>query len=474
MKLIFFLVFLYISLCDIVPYQGLRVSMTKKSFGLDAFNQLKVLIDHLQNTTFPNVSDTYGHGFFEQGLNLTDIGVQSLVIDDVAFDLANINVINNSFVIKGGHGCVAMTILYRYETQFMNMHLFGSSGHIMLKAQNMTIAFTYDPVYQKINCKIKELFWNVTVTSYENLYIFQRSVFDWIEFIFNKNILPVIHDDLDQSFIHFNDYFLNMYQRINNVYKASIKLDLVNQLSNFTQISDGSLVMAFNSNLSMPDHNLFKIMNKRLFSDVARESDLEICFNSQLVPDSFDITGKAGVYDISGTAKKIFKLDSNGTIADFARIITGLSLEYNYDLLIDTQCQIEKDYTVNDITYRHFTNPPTRLIVPFNCNFTTHGNLILETIMFIKANYNSISVQENIMLGLLDNITIHSIYSDPLIPKDGMQELFLILQPATSYFDHQSLISPGFKLDPLRRSALSFVKASNRLYETCYEYKEMT
>ena len=94
--------------------------------------------------------------------------------------------------------------------------------------------------------------------------------------------------------------------------------------------------------------------------------------------------------------------------------------------------------------------------------------------MFIKANYNSISVQENIMLGLLDNITIHSIYSDPLIPKDGMQELFLILQPATSYFDHQSLISPGFKLDPLRRSALSFVKASNRLYETCYEYKEMT
>jgi len=124
MKLIFFLVFLYISLCDIVPYQGLRVSMTKKSFGLDAFNQLKVLIDHLKNTTFPNVSDTYGHGFFEQGLNLTDIGVQSLVIDDVAFDLANINVINNSFVIKGGHGCVAMTILYRYETQFMNMHLF--------------------------------------------------------------------------------------------------------------------------------------------------------------------------------------------------------------------------------------------------------------------------------------------------------------------------------------------------------------
>ena len=65
-------------------------------------------------------------------------------------------------------------------------------------------------------------------------------------------------------------------------------------------------------------------MNRRIFSDAKIESDWEVCYNSELIPDVFDILGKSGFFHMSGTAKNIFLMKTDGTVQDFDKIIPGL------------------------------------------------------------------------------------------------------------------------------------------------------
>ena len=472
----FFLIFLFLmlSISDIVPYQGLRVAMKSKTFGRDVIKTLNNLLKPLKLKQFPDINDTSGNGIFMQGINLTSIILVFVTLDDKSFDLTNLQFSNNHVILNGSISSIGMEILLKYETNLMNMHLFGGGAALIISAKNSSISITYDPIHNTLHSNLIGAYWNINVTTSENLYIFQDSIYEWIQYLINKIVLPEITQSIQIQFQEFNDNFLGIYGMVYNQYQTSIDIQMVNKLLNLTQIKDGGIVMAFDSNLTMPSHSLFKKLFKHRKSDFVMESDLEICYNSQLVPETVDLLGKAGFFDSSGTAQYVWDLESNGSVGDLSKIIPGLSLEYNRNIILDGQCQLEKDFTTNDISMRYNPNPPTRLLFPYNCNLTTHGNLVLETIGFYKVNYSLISVNNNVFLGHANEVSIHSIYTDPIIPKESLQELFLILQPMMKYFSNHDFFVPGFKLDPFRRSEMRFLKESNIIYEMCYEYSELT
>jgi hypothetical protein len=123
---------------------------------------------------------------------------------------------------------------------------------------------------------------------------------------------------------------------------------------------------------------------------------------------------------MSGKAKDIFSMKTDGSVQDFDKIIPGLAERYDRSVQLDAQWDVEEDFTVIDLMIRHQDTYPKRFLLPFNCNFSYSGIVVLETIGFLKVNYSNHNDQD-MFIGYANLVTVHNIYTDPLIPIDWRQ-----------------------------------------------------
>lgn len=111
------------------------------------------------------------------------------------------------------------------------------------------------------------------------------------------------------------------------------------------------------------------------------------------------------------------------------------------------------------------------MLLPWNCNLTLSGNILLETIGFLKINYTN-SNDDEVYMVKSNLVTLAAMYTDPVVPIDAKQELFALYQPIVNGYWNKNLVTPGFSVKPLRDTDFNFVKAIDRGEEMCFEYKE--
>ena len=443
-------------------YEGLRVDLSALTLNRDIVSSIKPALNRTLNHTFTNL---YQGGFLGSILKLSEIKITKPVINEDRLDMVQLNFERPIYTLKGTFGCILFHLSFQYSLTWLGIPL--TSGHgtgvVNNMAEKILVFFNEsDPDVQLPHP------WDVT-----NITI-PWSIFNpasSIESLLESRFINEFHRIVDESMNDFAHNLLHTYRYIEDMFENNIDLIFRNDIINVKPtVGNTYLSIGFDTNMSVN-----KILKKKIFrritGTVSPAGDIDFCLAAQLVPDTMDILGKGGYYNIA-TLPKDFGFNNN-TLWCLFEIVPGISKRYSGDDTFSIDCETSTSETVNDVTQRHSSSPVLELQNPYYCHFKVdyNGDYVLQSNIIMRFYYHMNETNEGFG-AYVDYVHLLAVKTHPILPVSKHEIFMEKARIFSTKFQNKDLLSPGIKVVPNRRNELTYLRALIKSDEICFSYTE--